>query len=136
MNIKTKGKKMVNYNTYEEVQLDRRKSIIRHIKKHRLSSPEKELIKLLGNVVEIKLELFSDSIFYKYKNKIMFEMETLNKTFYINYNEFLKKIGDTIFKEDRKLLSNLELVLNEHFELSQYNIEFSTDIHRSFWNMI
>lgn len=112
------------------------KSKIKEIKYKRLPHEVKTFEKVLENVEEVVSLYFPSSIFYKINNMVIFEKELLNHNLYINYDYFIKifENGDGLLLE--KKMENIETLINEKINISNYGVYFTTIAYRSFWNIL
>lgn len=109
---------------------------IKEIKRKRLSHEVKTIVDTLDNIEEVISIYFPNSIFYKKDNKVIFEKEILNKRLYINYDYFINifQKGDGILLD--KKMENIEALINEKIDISEFNVKFTTNVYRSFWNIV
>jgi len=108
---------------------------IKEIKLRRLKPQEKSLLKLLEDIKEVKTEIFPDSIFYKYENKVVFEKDNISNTLILDYYTFLDM---SLLNNNNKdeFTENFNSLIYERFDSKNYKIKFTTSSHRSCWFII
>lgn len=109
---------------------------IKEIKRKRLPHEVKSIVDTLDFLEENISIFFPNSIFYKKGKIVIFEKEILNKTLYINYDYFIKIFEKSDGLSVNKKMENIEALINEKIDISEFNVKFTTNVYRSFWNIV